>query len=386
MFSCACGEVLRVFSWIFRAISRKSAITFSFALLVGICASASAQVKVATTTALSVSTSAGSNATVPSGTVVTLTVSVSSASGAVTKGTVDFCDAAAKYCTDIHALGTAQLTSAGKAIMKFRPGIGSHSYKAVFAGTNASAGSSSSGSAIAVTGKYATTTSITLDGSPGNYILTANVAGVSNTPGTAAPTGSVSFLDTNNGNAVLGTAPVGSGTAGFDFFSSSTSTVKQEANAVAVADFNGDGIPDIAVSDSNSSQTLLAILLGKGDGTFTPVSTSPTVGLYPDSIAVADYNGDGIPDLAVTSVDDNLVTVLLGVGDGTFTSAPQLSTVSTPQSVATGDFNGDGVPRGSQRRFDLALPRSGRWHIYRGTREPCHRNEHDCGNDRRLQQ
>jgi hypothetical protein len=50
----------------------------------------------------------------------------------VTTGEVNFCDASATFCTDIHVVGMAQLTSAGKATLKLRPGIGSHTYKAVF--------------------------------------------------------------------------------------------------------------------------------------------------------------------------------------------------------------------------------------------------------------
>lgn len=78
----------------------------------------------------------------------------------VAPGQVKFCDAAAKYCTDIHLLATAQLTSAGTATYKFRPGGGSHSYKAVFLGTKSYASSNSSASALAVTGPYPTVTSI----------------------------------------------------------------------------------------------------------------------------------------------------------------------------------------------------------------------------------
>jgi hypothetical protein len=73
--------------------------------------------------------------TVASGSVVTLTATVLSGATAVTTGLVNFCDATAAYCTDIHILGMAQLTSAGTATLKFVPGIGSHSYKAVFVGT-----------------------------------------------------------------------------------------------------------------------------------------------------------------------------------------------------------------------------------------------------------
>ncbi len=291
--------------------------------------------------------SLSSGGVLSSGSELTLVAAVTSGATNLTTGQVNFCDAAAKICTDIHLLGTAQLTHAGTAVLRFHPGIGSHSYKAVFVGTpngtTAYAASTSSIVTLTVTGTYPTTTTITQTGNLGNYTLTSMVTGIVNGSSVPAPTGSVSFLDTTTSNSVLGTASLGSATVGLSLLNSSTAKLTQEANAVATADFNGDGIPDLAVSDSNSGQVLLAILLGNGDGTFTATPTSPTVGLYPDSIAVGDFNSDGIPDLAVTSVDQNLVTILLGNGDGTFTAAPNLNTSSTPQSVATGDFNQDGI-------------------------------------------
>jgi len=313
-------------------------------LFICVCMAAAAQSKVATTTTLALTTSSGPAKSVSSGTVVTLTATVTPASGTIKAGQVNFCDASSKYCTDIHLLGTAQLTSAGKSALKLRPGIGSHSYKAEFLGTNSDAASSSSASALTVTGIYPTTTIIAQVGIPNNYTLTATVTGVVNLPTVPAPTGSVSFADTSNKNAVLGAAPLGSLATGLNFFNSSSPATVSEPNVVAAADFNGDGFIDLAVSNSNSGGTTLTILLGNGDGTFTATATSPAVGLYPDSIVVADFNGDGIPDLAVTSVDQNLITVLLGNGDGTFTAAPDLDTVTTPQCVVTGDFNGDGIP------------------------------------------
>src|SRR5882757_1266850 len=79
--------------------------------------------------------SLASGATVPSGTVLTFVASVSSGATKLTRGRVMLCDASAASCTDIHQFGTAQLTSAGTAKFRFVPGIGSHRYKAVFAGT-----------------------------------------------------------------------------------------------------------------------------------------------------------------------------------------------------------------------------------------------------------
>jgi len=132
---------------------------------------AAAQGKPSTTTALAISSVSGPVTTVTSGTVVTLTATVKAGSTALTTGQVNFCDASAQYCTDTHLIGTAQLTSAGTAVMKFRPGIGNRSYKAVFVGTNAYAVSSSGASALAVTGTIpplATATTINQTGSWGH--------------------------------------------------------------------------------------------------------------------------------------------------------------------------------------------------------------------------
>jgi hypothetical protein len=88
----------------------------------------------------------------------------------------------------------------------------------------------------------------------------------------------------------------------------------------------------------------LTILLGNGDGTFTAVTPNPVVGYYPFSVIAGDFNGDGIPDLAVGNVMNSTVSILLGKGDGTFTSEPELNTGGGVGSLVTADFNGDGIP------------------------------------------
>jgi hypothetical protein len=173
----------------------------------------------ATTTALSVTSGGSSVTTVTSGSVVTLIASVNSTAGAVTHGQVNFCDATTTYCTDVHLLGTSQLTSAGVATLKFIPGIGNHSYKAVFVGTNVNLPSSSSASQLSVTGTFSSTTTIASSGSAGNYTLMSTVSGA----GVATPTGTVSFVDTSDSNRVLGMAPLGNGTQGLNFANVSTS-------------------------------------------------------------------------------------------------------------------------------------------------------------------
>jgi Legume lectin domain/FG-GAP-like repeat/Bacterial Ig-like domain (group 3) len=296
-----------------------------------------------TTTTLTVTAAGNAVTSVNSGTTVTLTAAVQSAGAGVSPGTVNFCDASATYCTDIHLVGTAQLTSTGTATFRFVPGPGSHSYKAVFAGTTSYAPSTSSTSPLSVGlsgGLYRSATAIAQSGTPGNYTLTTTVGGNGNT----APTGIVSFLDTSDGNALLGKVTLVTGVAGLNFVNSSNPGTGGQG--IAVADFNGDGIPDMAVA-SNAQVGTVEVLLGNGDGTFSEVPTSPSTGIDPFAIAVGDFNGDGIPDLAVTNIvngtGDGTVTVLLGNGDGTFSpTANTLATGSQPLSIAVGDFNQDG--------------------------------------------
>jgi hypothetical protein len=124
-----------------------------------------------------------------------------------------------------------------------------------------------------------------------------------------------------------------------------------DAWSVAVVDVNGDGKPDLVVanmcSKSNcSARGVVSVLLGNGNGTFQPAVTYESGGLAAFSVAVADLNGDGTPDIAVVNVGSANVGVLLGNGDGTFQPAVTYAAGGIlgngPQSVALADVNGDG--------------------------------------------
>jgi hypothetical protein len=115
------------------------------------------------------------------------------------------------------------------------------------------------------------------------------------------------------------------------------------ASSVAVADVNGDGKPDLAVANDNSNPTgSVSILLGNGDGTFQPAVTYNSGGQSAISIVIANLNGDAKPDLVVLNASGTL-GVLRGNGDGTFRAVVTYGTGGTsPTSVAVADLNGDG--------------------------------------------
>jgi hypothetical protein len=111
---------------------------------------------------------------------------------------------------------------------------------------------------------------------------------------------------------------------------------------VQIADFNSDGKPDVVVLRSNPPE--IEILFGNGDGTFQ--TSSPVIVPLESAgyaLAVADFNGDGIADLAVANADANYVTILLGTGPGAF-GAPTTYTSYGASTLIVGDVNNDGKP------------------------------------------
>ena len=110
------------------------------------------------------------------------------------------------------------------------------------------------------------------------------------------------------------------------------------AAAVAVGDFNGDGIPDLAVATNFD----VSILLGNASGTFSG-SRAFAAGKLPRSVAVGDFNGDTLLDLAVANFLSDNVSILLGNGRGAFSRPNHFRVGDGPVSVVIGDFNGDAI-------------------------------------------
>ena len=307
-------------------------------LTVSVGSSTAPPASTATTIAI---TSSGSPVTsVASGALVTLTAQAMNGSTPLTTGQVNFCDAAAPSCDALHRVGIAQLTSSGTATFSLIPGPGAHNYQAAFVGTSGVAPSSSEPSSLAVTSSIATTTTIAQSGSAGNYTLTSTVTG----KGWPAPSGAVSFLDTTNDNALLGSAALSASKSSLSLQAGLPApSVGANPGAIAMGDFNGDGVPDLAIVNQNSAT--LTILLGNGNGTFTAASSSPQLSVPANFVVAGDFNRDGKLDLAVSSnnYSSSSLTILLGNGDGTFTTASSPITGPGPTAIAVGDFNGDGI-------------------------------------------
>jgi hypothetical protein len=129
-----------------------------------------------------------------------------------------------------------------------------------------------------------------------------------------------------------------------------------EAQAVNIAtgDFNGDGIPDFVIGNVNApkfSNAGITVFLSNSDGTlqlgvnyYNAAKTNYSL----QYVAVADFNGDGKLDIAVTDNFNSVVQIFTGNGNGTFTAgatyATDVATGAGPLGLIVGDFNGDGKP------------------------------------------
>jgi len=125
------------------------------------------------------------------------------------------------------------------------------------------------------------------------------------------------------------------------------------AESVAVADLNRDGIPDLVLAnlcsanggcEPDGGDADVGVLLGNGDGTFRPAKIYDSGGRFTYSVTVGDFRGNGILDLAAASgFVQNSVSVLLGNGKGKFNSPVTYELRDWAyDAVVVGDIDGDG--------------------------------------------
>jgi uncharacterized protein (TIGR03437 family) len=124
-----------------------------------------------------------------------------------------------------------------------------------------------------------------------------------------------------------------------------------EPTGIFAVDLDGDGNLDVAVATGHPDilvpsyySTTVQVLFGRGDGTLIGAPTF-TTGQKLSSITMADFNGDGKPDIAAAAVD---IWIMLSTGGGNFRTPLRVplpavgNNGTTPSSIAAGDFNGDG--------------------------------------------
>jgi hypothetical protein len=150
-------------------------------------------------------------------------------------------------------------------------------------------------------------------------------------------------FDDSTVSVVLGTA------AGYAPFTSIALPAGAHPDALALGDVNGDGRTDLITANANgwNQPGALSVLLGNGGGSFV-LRTNVPVDRGPRGVVIADFNGDGLADLATAIsggwFETNLVNVVFGNGDGTFGSPARFTVGTAPAWIATADFNGDGRP------------------------------------------
>jgi hypothetical protein len=111
-----------------------------------------------------------------------------------------------------------------------------------------------------------------------------------------------------------------------------------DSRQVATGDFNGDGRLDLAVSSSEG----VSVLLGKGEGNFQSQTLYPLWSTLNPYLVFAHLDTDGKLDLAVANTAGS-VSILLGNGDGSFQSSVPYATGGFSATVIAADFNGDGI-------------------------------------------
>jgi len=269
--------------------------------------------------------------TTPPGNAALFSAKVQDGAGApVTAGIVSFYDGDIRLGNS--PAGTAAAHVGAASYVTSTLAIGAHSITARYLGAGVYDNSVSSARSLSISGKYTTDTSIKSTKISGNYSLTSSVSGL----GFGSPTGTITFTDVSTGK-VLGTVQLPASSGGPTYAVTGTLIDETALGNPLVADFNGDGISDLAVSGSSA----ISVFLGHADGTFgAPNSVSG----QSSNLVAGDFNGDGIPDLAAQNNLSGSVQILLGKGDGTF--QPPITGISLPvgnvSSMAVGDFNQDG--------------------------------------------
>jgi hypothetical protein len=163
-------------------------------------------------------------------------------------------------------------------------------------------------------------------------------------------TQSTATITANLTTSAAGSAPM--------FSAPSTFALDTAPGAIAIADFNGDGKPDVAAAGSSMDVVDVVTNLSPWPSTLDlQTKNDATTGTNPASLVIADFNNDGRPDVATPNSNAASVSVLLdtttpGHSTASFANKVDVPVGNTPSAIAAGDFNSDG-------KVDLAIVNRG---------------------------
>lgn len=110
---------------------------------------------------------------------------------------------------------------------------------------------------------------------------------------------------------------------------------------VAITDLNGDGVNDLVAAGQDTANGHVSTVINNGDGTFADAVITPVCD-EPEALALGDFNGDGVMDVAVGCETGQNLTVLTGDGAGGLTAAQTINTGFATTVLRSTDWNGDG--------------------------------------------
>lgn len=283
---------------------------------------------------------------------VNLAATITTGGIPATAGTVLFYDGANLIGT-AQVTGSLAATghTTGTATLAAMAGPGSHSYTATYMGILAAPTPVTSAPvSLTVSGSLLSSLSIAAAPNASNtadYDLTGTVTGF----GFATPAAKVDFFETSVVTD-LGSASVDRSTAAHTlttpaYMSNGNTTGGSPAQALLV-DLNGDGILDMATPNASFSGGSMSIFIGNGDGTFKTPTIYSIKGYFTFAITSGDFNNDGVVDLAVTTqygpnFSTGFTGIYLGKGDGTFQQPIAVNATGYPVSSVVADYNHDGL-------------------------------------------
>ncbi len=286
-----------------------------------------------------------SGSTVSPGTVVNLLATVSDSNGPVTAGEVDLLDGGKNVGTTQIVRSAAAGYTPGTANFKKLLAPGTHTLQAVLHQTNADSGARSNSISVVVSGASQSssatpfyTQTVAFSGPVGAFaVADVNGDGIPDIVASIAQSSGAGNLSVSLGD------PAHPGQ-----FLAPTSVAVGEIFSMEVVDFNGDGLPDLVLTvNRGDGKGALVGLYANSPSQPGSFAFASEIDEFPDSVLVADLDGDGVPDLGLTltSTLDNSSSFAIYKGSGGgFVSE---STLSLPSSFAgllfAADVNGDGL-------------------------------------------